>query len=258
MAEIHPTALVHPDAHLGEGTRVGAYAIVDAKVQTGRGCVIHNHAVIRDFSVLGDEVQVHPFAVIGGDPQHVKYRGEPTTVSIGNRVVLRESVTVNRGTTFGNGTTVVGDDVLIMAYSHVGHDCIVGNNVIIANSVQLAGHVTVGKNAVIGGISGVTQFCSVGDFCFLGASSLLRKDLPPYLSGKGNDFEVQGVNVVGLERSGVSPEVIRSLRNLYKIFYRQKLTVSQALEKATIEIPSSPEREIFLSFLKSSKMGIVR
>jgi UDP-N-acetylglucosamine acyltransferase len=203
-------------------------------------------------------VQVHPFAVIGGDPQHLRYQGEPTSVSIGNRVTLRESVTVHRGTAFGNQTTVVKDGAYLMAYCHVAHDCIVGENVILANGVQLAGHVTLGNSVTIGGVSAVTQFCSVGDFCFIGGGSLLRKDLPPYLSGKGNDFAVQGVNAVGLERNGFSSEAISALRKVFKIFYLQKRTVAQALEKATEELGAVEEVQKFLQFLRQSKQGIVR
>ncbi len=258
MVEVHPTAIVHPDAHIGDGTRVGAFAIVEPKTSIGKNCLIQDHAIIRDYSTLGDAVNVHPFAVIGGEPQHVRYKGEPTTAVIGNRVTLREYVTVNRGTSFGNGTTVVGDGVLLMAYCHVAHDCVVGENVILANTVQLAGHVTLGKSVVIGGVSAVTQFCSVGDFSFIGGGSLLRKDLPPYLSGKGNDFQVQGLNLVGLERQGFASETIRSLRKLFRIFYLQNLTVSQAIERAGTELPAMPEVDAFLSFLKQAKQGIAR
>ncbi|MBY0369234.1 acyl-ACP--UDP-N-acetylglucosamine O-acyltransferase [bacterium] len=258
MVEVHPTASVHPDAHLGEGTRVGAYAVIEPKVVTGKNCVIHNHAVLRDYTTLGDEVQVHPFAVIGGEPQHLKFKGEPTTVQIGNKVVLRESVTVHRGTVFGHGTTVIHDGVYLMAYSHVAHDCVVGPGCILANTVQLAGHVTLGRNVTIGGVSAVTQFCTVGDFAFIGGGSLLRKDLPPFLSGKGNDFEVQALNVIGLERQGFSVDAIRALRKAFRIIYLQKLTVSQALERATVEVPALPEVDAFLGFIKNSKQGIAR
>lgn len=258
MVDIHPTAIVHPDANIGDGTRIGAYAMVDPKVVIGKNCVIHNHAVIRDHTTLGDEVQVHPFAVVGGDPQHLKYKGEPTTAVIGNRVTLRESVTIHRGTAFGNGTTVVHDGVYLMAYCHVAHDCIVGPGCILANTVQLAGHVTLGKSVTIGGVSAVTQFCSVGDFAFIGGGSLLRKDLPPYLSGKGTDFNVQSVNVVGLERQGFSEEAVRALRKAFRIIYMQNLTVGQALEKVSVEVPALPEVDVFLDFIKRSKQGIAR
>lgn len=258
MVEVHPTAIVHPDAHIGDGTRIGAFAIVEPKTAIGKNCRIQDHAIIRDYSTLGDEVNVHPFAVIGGEPQHTRYKGEPTTAVIGSRTVLREYVTVNRGTAFGNGTTVVGEDVLLMAYCHVAHDCVVGNKVILANTVQLAGHVTLGKSVVIGGVSAVTQFCSVGDYSFIGGGSLLRKDLPPYLSGKGNDFQVQGVNLVGLERQGFTIETIKTLRKLFRIFYLQNLTVAQAMERAGTEVPAIPEVEAFLAFLRQAKQGIAR
>ncbi len=258
MPEIHPTAIVHPDAQIGEGTRIGAFCIVDAKVSIGKNCVLQDHVVIRDYSTLGDEVTVHPFAVIGGAPQHLRYAGEPTTVVIEDKVTLRESVTVHRGTTFGSGTTRVGKGAYLMAYCHIAHDCVVGEQAILANGVQLAGHVTLGKFVVVGGLSGVTQFCSVGDYSFIGGASLLRKDLPPFLSGKGNDFQVQGVNLVGLERQGFSEEAVRRIRKAFKILFLQKLTVSQAIEKVMVELEASPEVDSLLSFIKHSKQGIAR
>lgn len=258
MAEIHPTALVHPDATLGEGTRVGAFAIIEPKVVVGKNCVIQDHVILRDYSTLGDEVNVHPFSVIGGEPQHLRYKGEPTTVVVGNRVTMREGVTIHRGTSFGNQTTVVQDGVFLMASTHVAHDCVVGENSILANLVHLAGHVTIGKSVVIGGQSAVTQFCSVGDYCFIGGGSLVRKDMPPFLSGKGNDFRVQGVNLVGLERQGFTADAIGRLRKLFKIVYLQKLPIAQSIEKVGTELGSSPEVDAFLAFLKQSKMGIAR
>jgi len=256
--EKHPTAIVHPDAIIGEGTRIGAFSVIDAKVVIGKNCEIQDHVVIRDYVSLGDEVKIFPFAVIGSAPQHFKYKGEPTTVAIGNRTTLRESVTVHRGTTVGIGKTVVGEDCFIMAYCHVAHDCVVGNHVVIANSTQLAGHVEIGDFAIIGGLSAVTQFCRVGPHCFIGGSSIIRKDLPPFLSGKGNEFEVQGVNAVGLSRRGYDSDAVHRIKKMFKIFYLQGLTVSQAIEKVLTEVADAPERAQFLGFVESSKTGITR
>jgi UDP-N-acetylglucosamine acyltransferase len=258
MPEIHPSAVVHPDARIGEGTRIGAFCVIDAQVTIGSHTTLHDHVVVRSHSTIGDHTQIHPFSVIGGDPQHLRYKGELTTVRIGNRVTLREYVTVHKGTLFDSGVTSIADDAYLMAYCHVAHDCEVGEKVIFANSVHLAGHVKVGKGAVIGGLTGVTQHCAIGDYVFVGGSSLIRKDLPPFLSGKGNDFQVQGVNAVGLERNGFSEKSIRDIKELFKIFYLQKLTVSQAIEKAATELGDSPEATYFLNFLRHSKQGIVR
>jgi UDP-N-acetylglucosamine acyltransferase len=255
---IHPTAIIDPDAHLGEGTRVGPYSIIEAGVRLGKNCDIQSHVVLRGDTQIGDDVKIFPFAVVGSEPQHLHYKGEPTRVIVGNRVTIRESVTIHRGTKVGTGVTQVGDETLLMAYTHVAHDCSVGANVIIANSVQLAGHVEIGESVVIGGQSEIAQFCRVGKYCYVGGGSTLRKDLPPFLVGKGNEFEVQGINVVGMTRHGFSSDTVHKLKTLYKIFYLQQLTVNQALEKITIEIPDCEEARWFCQFIKSSKAGIIR
>lgn len=258
MSLIHPTAIIHADAVIGEGTRVGAYSTIDRHVVIGKNCEIYNHATVTGRTRIGDDVKIFPYAAVGLEPQHVGYKGEPTTVQIGDRVTIRESVTINRGTTFGRGITVVEDDVLLMAYCHVAHDCVVGKKVIMANLVNLAGHVVIGDHAVIGGMSAVCQYCRIGDHAFVGGGSLVRKDVPPFLSGKGNDFHMQGVNVVGLTRRGYSIDSIKQLKNLYKLFFLRKLTVGQALEKARFEEVDSTEVRLFLDFIANSKIGIER
>lgn len=260
MAEslIHPTAIVHPSAVLGEGTRVGAFSIIDHDVTLGRNCEVQDHVVIRNFTRMGDEVKVFPFAVLGADPQHLKFAGEPTVLEVGNRVTIRESVTLHRGTAFDRGVTSVGDDSYIMAYSHVAHDCIVGKGVILANGVQLAGHCVVDDFVIMGGLSGCSQHVRIGRYCYIGGGSIVRKDMPPFLVGKGNEFEVQGINSVGLERRGFSPPTILRLRKLYKIFFVQKLTVAQAVEKAATELGDTDDVKLFLDFVRDSRQGIVR
>lgn len=258
MAHIHPTAIVHPGAVLGEETTVGAFSIIGENVRVGNGCNIQEHVIVRGHTTIGDECKVFPFAVVGGEPQHLKYRGEPTQVEIGNRVVLRESVTVHVGTEFGLKTTKIGDDCFIMAYCHVAHDCIVGKNVIIANSVQLAGHTEVQDFSTLGGLSAVAQHCRVGRYCYIGGGSIIRKDLVPFTVGKGNDFEVQGINVVGLGRQGFSPSTLQRLKSVYKIFFLQNLTVDQAVEKILAEIGETDEVKVFLDFVKQSKVGFIR
>lgn len=255
---IHPTAIVHPGAQLGEGTRVGPYSIIDEHVVTGRNCEIQEHVVVRGRVRLGDEVRIFPGAVIGAEPQHLRYKGEPTSVEIGNQVTLREAVTVHRGTEFGAKATRIGDRAYIMAYTHVAHDCLIGNSVILANCVQLAGHVEVGDFVTIGGLSAVAQFCRIGRYCYVGGGSIMRKDVPPFLLGKGTDFEVQGINSVGLTRNGFSETTVRRLKSLYRIFFIQKLTVAQAIEKIITELGESDEVRFFIQFIQTSQAGFVR
>ncbi|MBI1861938.1 MAG: acyl-ACP--UDP-N-acetylglucosamine O-acyltransferase [Deltaproteobacteria bacterium] len=256
--EIHPTAMVASGAQLGDGVRVGALATIEAGVSIGARTAVREGVVIRTGTRIGENCKIYPYTVVGEEPQHLGYKGEETLVTIGNNVTLREYVTVNKATATGKGETTVEDNAFIMAYTHVAHDCRVGKNATIANAVQLAGHVQVGNFAFIGGSSAVTQFNRIGDHCFIGGGSLIRKDLAPYLAGKGNEFKVQSVNIIGLSRNGFSDESIRKLRNLYKIFFLQKLTVSQAIEKIGVELDTSDEITQFLEFVKSSKNGLHR
>jgi len=255
---IHPSAVVSSGARLGEGTRVGAFSIVEDDVVTGPGCDIQSHVVIKSHVKLGTQVNVHPFSVLGGPPQHLGYKDEPTTVTIGDRTTIRENVTVHRGTVMGGGATTVGDDCFLMAYTHVAHDCTVGKGVVMANGVQLAGHSTIGDYVTIGGLTGIAQHCRVGMYAYLGGCSMVRKDLPPFLVGKGNDFRVQGINVVGLERRGFNEDTVLRLRKLFKIFFRQNLTVVQASDKIIQELGETDEVKVFLDFVQGSKLGFVR
>lgn len=255
---IHPTAVVHPKAQLGMGVKVGAYSVLGEGVSVGDGSEIQEHVVLTGRTNLGKNVRVFPFAVVGSEPQHLHYKQESTEVEVGDNTILREYVTVHRGTSLGTGKTSVGRNCYIMAYAHIAHDCEVGSSVILCNSVQLAGHVVVEDHANIGGLTGVVQFCRVGKFCYVGGASMIRKDLPPFLMGKGNDFEVQGINSIGLSRQGFSSETVQQLKTLYKIFYLQNLTVAQAIEKAGMEMGTLPEVQHFIDFVKSSKLGFIR
>ncbi len=256
--EIHPTAIVSPEAKLGEGVRIGAYSIVEPGVVLGEGCHIREHVILRSGTSIDSRAVLHPFVVVGEEPQHLQYKGEPTSVRIGKNVTLRECVTVNRGTTFGGHETVIGDNSFIMAYSHVAHDCKVGSGVVIANAVQLAGHVEIGDNVTLGGHSAVAQFLRVGAHCYVGGGSVLRKDLPPYLLGKGTEFEVQGINAIGLTRKGFSDDSVKRLRAAYRIFFLQNLTVARAIEKIAMDVGDMGEVREFLDFIKSSKNGFHR
>lgn len=258
MVNIHPTAIVHERAKLGQDVQIGPYVTIEADVVVGDRSEIQSHAILHSGTSIAEDAKVFPYAVIGGPPQHLRYQGEPTEVHIGRGVTLREMITVHRGTTFGGGKTVIEDDCYIMAYTHVAHDCRVGKGVILANAIQLAGHVTIGDYVFIGGQSAIAQFCRVGSYCYLGGGTIIRKDLPPFLIGKGYEFKIQGINAVGLSRRGFSTQTITRLRKLYRIFYLQNLTVGQALEKISIELGDSDDIRLFTEFVKNSKVGFIR
>lgn len=257
MVEIHPSAIVHPEAVIGEGTQIGAFSIVEAHTRIGKNCILRNNAIVRSYVTMGDHCEVDSFAVIGGNPQHLKYAGEPTRVEIGDHVIMRECVTVHRGTVAGGGVTRIANRTYIMAYSHVAHDCYVGNDVILANAVQMAGHTSVDDFSVVGGHSAIVQFCRVGSHCYLGGGTVVRKDMPPFLSGKGTELEIQGVNAVGLARRGFSKERIRAIKDVYRLIYLKNLTVTEAIAAAVAE-GTNDDTAKFLEFIKGSKIGIVR
>lgn len=257
MTTIHPTSYVHPNVRLGVSVNIGPFCIIEEGAEIGDRTVLQSHVVVRGKTKIGQDVKIFPFACVGMEPQHLKYNGEPTETFIGDRVILRESVTIHRGSQAGTGITEVHQDCYLMAYVHVAHDCKVGEKSIIANAVQIAGHSEIGKSVLFGGHSAITQFNRVGDYAFIGGGSLIRKDLPPYIIGKG-DFEVQGINAIGLERSGFSKETIQTLRKVYKIFYLENLKTGQAIEKIQMTFPGSKEAENFIEFVKASKSGILR
>lgn len=255
---IHPTAIVGSKVELGSGTKIGPYAIVEDGVVLGKNCDVKSHAILMGNTTLGDDCTVFPFAVIGAQPQHLGYKDEPTTVEVGNRVTLREGVTVHRGTSFARGKTTIGDDSFLMGGVHVAHDCEIGRHVIVVNGVGLAGHVVLEDFVTVGGMTGVGQNCRVGRYSYIGGESSIRKDLPPFLVGKGHDFQVQGINAIGLERRGFNAETISRLKKIYKIFYLQSLTVSQAVEKILAEVGQTDEAKVFIDFVTHSKMGCIR
>ncbi|MCB9253462.1 MAG: acyl-ACP--UDP-N-acetylglucosamine O-acyltransferase [Bdellovibrionaceae bacterium] len=259
LASVHPTAIVHPEARLGRGTVVGPFSIIGEHVRTGENCEIKEHVIIQGHTQLGDQVKIYPNAVVGYDPQHLKYAGEPTRVEIGDRSILREGVTVHRATEFGNKVTRVGKDVFLMAYVHVAHDCLVGDGVVIANAVQLAGHVTLEEKCTVGGQSAIAQHCRVGRYAYVGGGSIVRKDMPPFMLAKGTELRVQGVNQIGLKRTGLfSDEAIRALKNVFRLFYLRQNTTSRAMEDALAEYGHVDEVRHFVEFVRQSKLGIER
>ncbi len=259
---IHPTAIIDPGATLGKGVEVGAYAVVGPDVTLGEGCRIGAHAVIECHARIGKGTRVYSFASIGAPPQDVKYRGEETRVEIGEGCTIREYVTVNRGTVAGGGVTRVGNDVLLMAYCHVAHDCHVGDRVIVANAATLGGHVEIGARAIIGGLVGVHQFVRIGSYAMVGALSGLPLDIPPYVTavvGRGQKGRgLYGLNLIGLRRNRFSEETIAELKKAYRILFRSGLPMREALARAETEAAPLPEIRHLLDFIRSSKRGVQR
>jgi len=255
---VHPTAQIAPGAALGEGTTVGAFSVIGAEVSLGPGCEIGPHAVVEGPTVMGARCRVFPFACIGMAPQDLKYRGERTTIEIGDDNIFREGVTVHRGTVGGGGVTRLGSGNLLMAQTHVAHDCHVGSQVIFANAATLAGHVVVEDGATIGAYSGVHQFCRVGAHAYIGGYSVITQDALPYVLTVGNRARSFGINVIGLERKKFSPESIQALRQAYRILFRSRLNLQEGLERLQAECPSQPEVEKLASFIRASRRGVIR
>ena len=252
-----PMANVHPDAQLGDGVRVEPFATVEADVVVGARTHIMANAVLMAGTRIGEDCQVFPGAVLGAEPQDLKFAGEYTTLTVGDRTTIREYCTLNRGTAAAN-TTTIGDDCLIMAYVHVAHDCIVGNKVVLANNVNLAGHVEVGDHAVLGGTAAVHQFVKIGKHVMLGGGSLLRKDVPPYITAAREPVRFVGVNKTGLERRGFSNELIASIGRAYRILFAPGFSRQEALDLIARDLPDIPEREEIVDFVNASARGIIR
>lgn len=255
---IHPTALVDPSAKLGEDVEIGAYAFVGPNVTLGAGAVLEHHASVHKDTTLGAGCHIWPFASLGGDPQDLKYKGEDSTLEVGERTVVRECATLNRGSGHGGGATRVGSDCLIMAYAHVAHDCMIGNHVVMANSVNLAGHVTLMDHCALGGMTAVHQFVRIGVRCFVGGMSAVDRDLPPYCLCEGNRAVPRGINTIGLKRAGFSPEVLEGLKKAYRIIFRNRTSLAQVLEKARQEAGQVKEVEELIGFFEASERGVSR
>ncbi|MEP7086780.1 MAG: acyl-ACP--UDP-N-acetylglucosamine O-acyltransferase [Gemmatimonadota bacterium] len=252
---IHPTALVSPDAQIGEDVEIGAFVIVGPECVIGDGCVISARATLEKLVTLGSQVRVGSGSIVGGDPQDLKFRGERTYAEIGDRTVIRECVTINRGTA-ESGRTVIGRDCLIMSYVHLAHDCQLGDHIIISNASQVAGHVHMEDRVILSGLVAVHQFVKLGAYAFVGGSSKVTQDVPPYLKAAGNPVKLYGLNSVGLTRADFDPAVVRELKRAYRLFFRSELLVSKALERAHEELHPYPEVEHFLSFVSKSERGL--
>lgn len=255
---IHPTAIVHPHARLGEGVEIGPYAMVGEHVEIGPGTTVGAHAVITGHTRLGRDNRIFPFACVGEAPQDKKYAGEPTTLEIGDRNQVREYCTLHTGTVQDRGITRVGNDNLLMAYVHVAHDCVVGDHVIFANCTQLAGHVHVGDWVILGGFTGVHQFCRIGSHAMTAINTVLVHDLPPYVMAQGDTAKPHGLNTEGLRRRGFSAAAIAGLKRAYKTLYREGLTLEEAKASLAEHVRSCPEASLIVEFLGASTRGIVR
>lgn len=255
---IHKTALVSPDASIGEDCYIGPFSVIGQNVKLGNRVRIDSHAVIDGRTTIGDDSHLFPFVSIGLAPQDLKYGGEDTETVIGSRNQIREFVTIHRGTEGGGGRTVIGDDNLLMAQAHVAHDCTIGNNVIMANAATLAGHVVIGDRANVGAYSGVHQFCRVGPEAFIGGYSVVVKDAMPFAIIQGNHARCFGLNRVGMRRRGYPRETIDKLNHAFHLLLAAKLNTTQALERIRAEITDCKEVDILVEFIESSKRGVVK
>jgi UDP-N-acetylglucosamine acyltransferase len=258
MSAIHPTALVDPGAQLAADVEIGAYSIIGPHVQLGAGSRVGPHVVITGHTRLGVNNRIYQFVSLGEIPQDKKYNGEPTRLEIGDNNTIREFCTMNTGTAQDAGVTRLGNDNWIMAYVHLAHDCQVGNHTILANNAQLAGHVTVGDYAILGGFTGVHQFCRVGAHAITGGSSLILKDVPPYVMCSGNPAQPYGINVEGLKRRGFSAQAINGLRRAYKTLYRSGEILDVVRAALAEQLPECPEIAPLLDFLAVPGRGIIR
>lgn len=255
--DIHPTAIVHPEARLGTNVRIGPYALIECQVQIGDGCVIDAAAQIKQFTTMGTQNHVHSMACVGGEPQDLKFHGEETTLVLGDRNKIREFSTIHRGTEGGGGKTEVGSDNLMMAYSHIAHDCHVGDNNVLANAATLAGHVTVGSDVVVGGLSAVHQFVTIGDHAFIGGKTGVAQDVPPYMLAVGERASLRGLNLIGLRRHGFSSEELHALKAAYKLIWRSNQERNEVIQQVETELGHFPHVMKLLDFIRSSTRGTI-
>lgn len=252
-----PLASIHPDAKIAADVHISPFVTIDGDVEIGEGCWIGPNVTISDGARIGKNVKIYPGAVISAAPQDLKYQGEKTQTFIGDNTIIRECVTVNRGTR-DRMKTVVGNNCLLMAYSHVAHDCLVGNHVILANLATLAGHILVEDWAILEGMVAVQQFVTIGAHSFVGGGSLVRKDVPPFVKAAKEPLCFAGVNVIGMRRRGFTEEMIRQVEDIYRIIYVRGYNISKALDIVDSEISESAEKKRILDFIRSSTYGVIK
>ncbi len=255
---IHPTAVVDPGAQIDGKVNIGPYSVIEKDVIIESGVVIGAHVTVDQYTHIKSGCRIFHHAAVGAAPQSVKFAGEKSRAVIGKNSVVREFVTIHRGTEFGGGLTEVGENNFLMAYTHIAHDCIMGNNVIMANNATLAGHIEIGDHATVGGLVAIHQFARVGAYAFIGGKAAVAKDVPPYVIASGDRATLHGLNKVGLKRHGFTPEALDALKKTYRIIFRFGLTLNEALERVKAEVEMLPEVNTFIEFMESSKRGVTR
>jgi len=255
---IQPLAYIHPQAKIAETVVIEPFVTIYKDVVIGEGTWIGSNVTIMDGARIGKNCRIFPGAVVSAPPQDMKYKGEPSTVTIGDNTIIRECVTLNRGTALDKNTTTIGSNCLLMAYVHIAHDCVIGNNVIIANSVQLAGHIEVQDYAFIGGASAVHQFVSVGAHSIISGGSLVRKDVPPYTKAGREPLSYVGINSVGLRRRGFSSEQINEIQDIYRTIFLKKYNISRALDIIETEREATEIRDEIIDFIRNSNRGVMK
>ena len=256
---IHPTAIVDPSAKVPASCSIGPYCVISADVEMGERCQLVSHVVVGGPTRLGSDNQIYPFAVVGGDPQDVTFHGERTSLEVGDRNIIREYVTITRGTAKGTGVTRLGSDILIMAYAHIGHDSVIGDHVMLVNGATLAGHVTVEEWAVVGALCPVHQFGRIGAHAYVGGGTTITQDVLPYsMTSAERDTHAFMLNKVGLQRRGFSRQRIAKLHHAFKVLLASKLNTSQALERLRVEVERGEDVDLLLRFIQSSQRGIIK
>jgi UDP-N-acetylglucosamine acyltransferase len=248
---------IHPDARIHPGVKIEPFCTIYADVEIGEGSIIGPNVTIYDGARIGKQVTIFPGAVISAVPQDLKYNGEKTLTIIGDNTMIRECVTINKGTSYANKTQI-GNNCLLMAYTHVAHDCIIGNNCILANNVNLAGHIIIEDFVNIGGVSAVQQFIRIGSYAFVTGGSLVRKDVPPYVKAAREPLAYAGVNTVGLTRRGFDKDQIKRIEDIYRVVFVHHTNLSKAIQVLENEMPESEEKQRVLQFIKTSKDGIIK
>jgi len=255
---IHPTAIIDPCAQIDSNVTIGPYAIIKSDVHIGSGVSIGPYTTIEQYVTIGENCQIFQNAAIGCAPQDLKFHGEKTYLKIGKGSIIREFVTINRGTEAGGGVTEVGEENYLMAYTHIAHDCKTGKQVILANNSTLAGHIIIGDNVTVGGLVAIHQFVQIGDFAYIGGKSAVVKDIPPYVIASGDRATLHGLNNVGLKRHKFPKSTLQELKKAYRIFFRIGLTVKQASERVKAETEQIPEVKNFIKFIINSNRGVTR
>ena len=256
--KIHETALIHQKAEIDDGVEIGPYSIIKKGVRIGRNTKLISHVIVEGDTEIGEGCTFHPFACIGLPPQDMKYRGEPTKLIIGSNNTIREYVTVHRASVGGDETTTMGNSNFLMAYVHVAHNCKIGSNIVMANAATLAGHVLVEDFAVIGGLVAIHQFTRIGQYAMVGGFSGIGQDIPPFMVASGARAKLFGPNVIGLKRHGFSDGTINTIKKAYKILFREKKTLKDAIRKVQEDFADSPEIRHLIAFIEKNKRGICR